>query len=156
MFAQSTLTKHTLQLTENQQSPSASLNEVSWIAGHWQGEAFGGIAEEIWSPPSGGSMMCAFKLTKEDKVQFYEICTITEENGTLMLRLKHFHPDLKGWEEKDETVEFPLVRLTGDRAYFSGFTFERVSENEMNIYVLISGEPGKEEEVKFNYKKKKN
>jgi len=35
--------------------------------------------------------------------------------------------------------------------YFDDFTFEKVSENEINVYVVIS-EKGKTEEVKFNYK----
>lgn len=42
---------NTLQMMENQKSPTASLADAEWIAGHWRGEAFGGITEEIWSPP---------------------------------------------------------------------------------------------------------
>jgi len=154
LSAQSENSKNTVQLGKGRKSPLASITDVSWISGHWSGEAFGGKVEEIWSPPTGESMMCAFKLVKDDKVQFYEICTISEENGSLMLRIKHFNPDLKGWEEKDETVDFPLVRITDTRIYFSGFTFEKVSDDELNIYVLTSQEPGNEKEVKFNYRRK--
>lgn len=133
-------------------SPTATLQDISWIQGHWKGEAFGGIVEEIWTPPLGGSMMCAFKLVVDEEVRFYEIVTITEEENSLMLRLKHFHKDLKGWEEKDETVDFPLVKITPEKMFFDGFTFERISDNEMNIYVII-GDEGKEQEAKFNYKR---
>ena len=38
------------------------LENIAWIAGTWHGEAFGGQTEEIWSEPSGGSMMASFKL----------------------------------------------------------------------------------------------
>ncbi len=133
-------------------SPTATLQDISWIQGHWKGEAFGGIVEEIWTPPLGGSMMCAFKLVVDEEVRFYEIVTISEEENSLILRLKHFHKDLKGWEEKDETVDFPLVKVTPEKMFFDGFTFERISDNEMNIYVII-GDEGKEQEAKFNYKK---
>ncbi len=153
--AQTSNLQNTVQLEPGNQSPPATINDVSWINGHWSGEALGGIVEEIWSPPSGGSMMCAFKLVKNDKVQFYEICTISEENGSLILRIKHFNPDLKGWEEKDETVDFPLVSITDTRINFSGFTFESVSENELTLYVLVSQEPGHEKEMTFHYRKKK-
>ena len=44
---------NTLQYNENEGSPEATLKDVAWIAGHWKGEAFGGITEEIWSPPLG-------------------------------------------------------------------------------------------------------
>ena len=87
-----------------------------------------------------------------EQVSFYEIETITEENGTLILRLKHFHANLKGWEEKDETVDFPLVKLEANRALFDGLTFEKISDDEMNIYVMIENNDGKAEEMKFAYK----
>ena len=131
-------------------SPKANLDDISWIEGHWIGEAFGGITEEIWSPPLGGSMMCVFRLIVNDQVNFYEICTLVEENETLILRLKHFHSDLKGWEEKNETVDFKLVKVTPDKVFFDGFTFERISENEINLYVVIDNQD-KKTETKFNY-----
>ncbi|MEQ8423901.1 MAG: DUF6265 family protein [Cyclobacteriaceae bacterium] len=146
---------NTLQFTEGQESPKASLSDISWISGHWRGEAFGGITEEIWSDPLGNSMMCVFKSVIDGKVKFYELVTVTEENQTLMLRLKHFHSDLKGWEEKDVTVDFRLVKVTEDRVYFEAFTFERVSDDEINMYVVI-GAKGKQTETRFNYKRWKS
>lgn len=56
-------------------------------------------------------MMGMYRLIRNAKPAFYELCTIVEENGSLVLRLKHFNPDLKGWEETDKTVDFPLVAL---------------------------------------------
>jgi len=143
---------NTMTLAQGEKSPDATLEDIAWIQGHWRGEAFGGITEEIWTPPLGGSMMCAYKLVVDDEVDFYEIVTISEIENTLILRLKHFHNDLKGWEEKDETVDFPLVKVTKDKMFFDGFTFEKVSDNEMNVYVIIGGADGKNE-MKFNYKR---
>jgi len=128
------------------------LENIAWISGTWHGEAFGGITEEIWSEPSGGSMMASFKLIKDDKVAFYEIEIIREIENSLVLQLKHFNNDLKGWETKDETVDFPLKEITPNKVVFDGMTFEKVNNKEMNIYVDIE-EKGKVETVKFNYKK---
>lgn len=133
-------------------SPSATLVDISWIQGHWRGPAFGGISDEIWSPPLGKSMMCAYRMIKDDMVQFYEIETITEENGSLILRLKHFNDDLKGWEEKDETVDFRLVKVTENKVFFDGYTYEKVSDDEINAYVVID-HGGEKIEVKFSYKR---
>ena len=95
-------------------------------------------------------MMGAFKLVNNDQVSFYEIMTIRETAGTLLLQLKHFHGDLKGWEEKDETVDFPLVKVIDGKVFFDGFTIERISDNEVNVYgVLERGEP--ESVATFNY-----
>lgn len=129
------------------------LENIAWIAGTWHGEAFGGITEEIWSEPSGGSMMATFKLIVDEKVQFYEIEVIREIEDSLILQLKHFGSDLKGWETKDETVDFPLREITENKVVFEGMTFEKVSSNEMNVYVDIKNENDTVETVKFNYKK---
>lgn len=145
--------QNTLSWKEIGSAPKATLADVAWIAGHWIGEAFGGTTEEIWSPPLGNSMMFMFRLITEGKVQFYEIGHIQQVDETLVLQLKHFHGNLEGWEEKDEAVGFKLVKLEGNRIYFDDFTFERISENEINIYIVIMDEGGKSEEVKFNYKK---
>ena len=150
VFSQTQLSENTLTLAENNNSPKANLQSIKWLEGHWKGEAFGGIAEEIWSPPLGGSMMCVFRLVVDSKVKFYEIVTIVEENESLVLRLKHFHADLKGWEEKDVTIDFPLVKATNGKMYFDGFTIEQISDDEINMYVMV-GEKEKIEEVKFNY-----
>lgn len=131
------------------------LENIAWISGTWHGEAFGGKTEEIWSEPSGGSMMATFKLINDDKVSFYEIEVIREIENSLVLQLKHFGPNLKGWETKDETVDFPLKEITKNKVVFEGMTFEKVSDTEMNIYVDIK-EKEKVETVVFNYKKKVN
>jgi Domain of unknown function (DUF6265) len=143
---------NTMALAPSASSPPARLSDVQWIQGHWRGEAFGGITEEVWTPPLGGSMMCAFKLVVDGKVSFYEIVSLAEEGNSLIIRLKHFHGDLKGWEEKDKTVDFRLVKIVDNRAYFDGMTFERVSPDELNVYVMI-GKPGEEKEILFKYKR---
>lgn len=145
--------QNTTTLPENTVSPNASLSDISWMQGNWSGEAFGGITEEIWGPPLGGSMMFSFKLVADDEVSFYELGHIREIEKTLIYELKHFHGDLKGWEEKDEVKSFKLVKVDADRVYFEGFTFEKVSDNEINIYAQIGNEDGSAQEVTFNFKK---
>ncbi|WP_299107194.1 DUF6265 family protein [uncultured Winogradskyella sp.] len=138
---------------QTEKTLAPKLENIAWISGTWQGEAFGGITEEIWSEPSAGSMMASFKFINDGKVSFYEIEVIREVENTLMLQLKHFRWDLKGWEGKDETVDFPLIKITENKVVFEGMIFEKVSESEMNIFVDIETK-GKTETVKFNYKKK--
>lgn len=129
------------------------LENIAWISGNWKGEAMGGTAEENWSEPSGNSMMAAFKLVKDGKVLFYEIEIIREVENTLILQLKHFNNDLKGWEAKDDTVDFPLKEITPNKIVFEGMTFEKVNEKEMNVSVDIRQNDGSIEKLTFNYKK---
>ncbi len=141
---------NTLQLNDTASSPKADLSAIDWLAGHWQGNAFGGLTEEIWTSPMAGSMMGAFKLVVDGQVQFYELETISEESESLIFRLKHFDPQLKGWEAKGEVIEFRLVKVSRNKVYFEGLTIERIQPDEIVMYVVI-GEPGKEEEVEFRY-----
>ena len=148
----SCIAQNTMSLNEGESSPKAAIEQITWMEGHWKGEAFGGITEEIWSPPLGGSMMFSFKHVVDGKVTFYELGHIREVNESLVFELKHFGTDLKGWEKKDEVQQFKLIKVDGNRLYFEGFTFEKISDNEINIYGLIhQGE--KAEEIKFNYEK---
>ena len=97
--------------------------------------------------------MAAFKLIKDGEVVFYEIEIIKEVENSLILQLKHFNNDLKGWETKDETVDFPLKEITSDKVVFEGMTFEKINEKEMNVYVDMHKKDGSVETLKFNYTK---
>lgn len=146
---------NTLSMEEGMSSPRAGLDAVAWMSGHWTGEALGGITEEFWTPPLGGSMMFAFKLVVDGEVRFYELGYIKEINNTLLLQLKHFDQGLKGWEEKEVTIDFPLVKIEGNRAYFDGMTFENVDPNTMNVYLIIEDKEGARETL-FRYRRMTN
>lgn len=129
------------------------LSHIAWISGNWKGEAFGGLTEENWSEPSGGSMMANFKLINDGNVVFYEFIIIREIENTLILQLKHFSNDLKGWETQDETIDFPLMEILPNKVIFKGMTFENINSNEMHVFVDMKQDDGTIETVKFNYTK---
>ena len=148
--AQATGPSHTLQLEEGAERPTASLADLSWLVGSWEGDAFGGRAEEVWLPASGGSMAGTFKLIVNDAATMYEFFMIVPDGESLTLRLKHFDRDLVGWEERHEYVEFPLVRVEKDAAYFAGLTYRRVGETDLVAYVSVSeGGSVSEETIRF-------
>lgn len=130
-----------------------TLSNISWLSGNWKGEAMGGLVEENWSEPSGGSMMATFKFIENGKTVFYEIEIIREVNNTLILQLKHFNNDLTGWETKDETEDFPVQEITANKITFEGMTFEKVNDSEMIISVDMHKDDGSVEILKFNYTK---
>jgi len=107
--------------------PPATVAELGWLTGRWVDEGIGGApAQEVYSAPAGGSIVGHF--VQEDgkgSVAFFEILQIAEENGSLVYRLKHFGPDLTGWEQKDEMVRFPLVAMDEGALYFDGLTIRR-------------------------------
>ncbi len=150
--AQESLTEHTLTLTGPQ--PPARISDAAWIHGYWLGDALGGQCEEIWSEPLGNSMMGSFKLVKNDQTSFFELLSIVEENQSLILRLKHFSPTLVGWEEKDEVLEFPLVKIEKDNLFFEGMTFQRKDRDHIAVFLANEQKDGNVGELVFHYKRK--
>ena len=142
----------TRQLPPNAQSPAATVADVAWLQGHWKGNALGGQAEEMWTPPQDGVMLGMFRLIRDRKPSFYELLTMAEDQGTLVLNLKHFEPNLTSWEEKAESQRFRLVAKEPDRLLFEGMTFVRTSADAMTVYVA-TGEPGKMTELRFDYRR---
>ncbi len=140
-------------VAEHDPTLAPKLENISWISGNWKGEAFGGITEENWSKPSGDSMMATFKLIVDEKVSFYEIEIIREVSNTLILQLKHFNNDLKGWETKDETIDFPLIEVLPSKVVFEGMTFEKTSDTNMSVFVDMKQKDGSVETIEFKYSK---
>lgn len=151
--AQTKPTPNTLSLADPSLAPAATIDDVAWIAGYWEGDAFGGTAEEIWSRPVAGTMVGVYKLIRGDAVVFYEILTIVESGKSLVLRLKHFNPDLSGWEEKDQSVSFPLVKLEPGVAYFDGMTFRREHPDTLRIFLASRERDGSFAEHDFRYRR---
>jgi len=139
-----------MHMDANSKHIQANISDVAWIAGHWRGEALGGVVEELWSPSLGGSMMGSFKLVSDGATNFYELQTISEESGSLVFRIKHFGNKLEGWEEKEKPEDLLLLKLTDTRAFFDGVTFEKVSDKKLNIYVVFE-QKGHTSEAKFAY-----
>ena len=129
-------------------SPRATLADVAWLVGSWEGSGLGGATEETWSVPAGGAMMGMFRLLVDGKVSFYEFMNLVEENGSLVLKLKHFNADLTGWEEKDGFVSFRLAKRAPNEAWFGGLTFRRAGDR-LEIFLALRGGDGAVREERF-------
>lgn len=152
-YAQVKVTENTIKLAEGQTGAMASLADMAWLAGAWTGEGLAGVSEEMWSKPAGGAMVGTYRLIKDGRPVFYEICWIVEQEGTLVLRLKHFNADLTGWEEKDKTVDFSFIKKEGERVYFSGLTFEKAGKSRLNIYLALRQKDGSVKESVFTMRR---
>jgi hypothetical protein len=149
-WAQSPRTEHTFQLDDPANQPSATLKEVAWLVGDWVGSAFGAQIEEVWNPPSAGSMVGLFKVIRDEQVSFYEIMLLVEEGDSLNLKVKHFNADFSAWEEKTEHVTFPLVAIEQDAIHFSGLSFYRNGPDEFVGYVAMRyGDEVREEVLEY-------
>ena len=131
-----------------QAEESKTLPDLSWLEGHWVGDGFGGVCEESWMPLSGGTMVGTFKLVVLDKVSFYEIMTLVpSKNGGYDLNVKHFNPDMTGWEEKGDVVTFTFIECTANKLLLNGLSYERTADDSLVIKVTINDRDGEIDEV---------
>jgi hypothetical protein len=153
VWAQEKNTEHTMKLTAGQTPVSATVNDLAWLAGRWMGEGMGGQSEEMWGPVYQGRMLGTFTHSEGGKPIFHEFMIAMEVEGKLVLRLKHFNPDLTGWEEKDKFVDFKFVAKKDGAMYFSGLTYMPVGKDGMKIYVALRGKDGTLREEVFTLKR---
>ena len=114
---------------DKEHEKSFNIEELSWMVGSWKGDGFGGVSEEMWAPSAYGTMMGMYRHLQDGKMVFYEFLLLDKDG----MRLKHFHPDLKGWETKDEMVTFPMVSVEEGKLSLKGLTFEKAGTDQMII-----------------------
>ena len=112
------------------------------------------LAEEVWLPESGGAMLGTFRSLQSGQVAFYEILTLTSNaSGQLELRLKHFHPDLKGWEERDQVQVWALTRVEGEAFAFGPIVLRREGAETLVVTVTMKLEDGSRKDEVFRFRR---
>lgn len=99
---------------------AASLADVGWLSGKWVVENGETYSEEWWSAPSGDSMVGAWRLSRSGRAKLFELLTLMEEEGHVVLRIRHVDAKGVSWEEKDRPLVLPLVEKGAGRAVFEG------------------------------------
>jgi hypothetical protein len=148
--------QHTRVAPEGHVPPAGTLAAAEWLVGDWVGTGIEGAeVTETWLPPSGGTMAGIFLQEKPDgSIMFTEHMYLSEEDGSLLLKLKHFNPDLTGWEEKDGMVRFRFLSAEPCALYFSALTYRCDGRDGLLVAVRIKGEVGKASELVFRFKRR--
>lgn len=135
-------------------APAATLADLAWLAGHWLGDGLGGVSEEVWLPARGGAMLGSFRQLRDDQVVFYELLTLAPNaEGVLELRIKHFHSDLKGWEERDQVQAWALSKVEGDAFHFGPILFRRMGAAGLEVTVTMKLKDGSRKDEVFRFRR---
>ena len=164
LFAGASLAAHAVANgSDETPSPSvvkASIADVAWITGEWAKENDKDRLEETWSVPRGDSMIGMFRWLKDGKVWIYELLTIREERGTLVLRFRHFGNDMSSWEPKNEPLTYRLASFSDNEVVFENpssdshrrYSFSRPDLNMLVVRVGALSE-GKRSSSEFVYRR---
>ncbi|MEL6486883.1 MAG: DUF6265 family protein [Pseudomonadota bacterium] len=148
----------TRAMPEGSESPPASADQLDWLVGDWAGPGVRGHrATETWTAPYGGTMVGTFVQTNEDgSIRFTEHMYIRPVGDSLEIAIKHFNPDLTGWEEKNEAERYQLVAIEECAAFFDTFTIrcdDKADPAKGIVIAVAVGEDdgGKTRELVFRY-----
>lgn len=130
-----------------------TIQDAAWLEGRWVGEGFGGQLEEIWMAPVGGQMVGHFRMIQDGRPAFYEFLLIEEHEGGLRYRVKHFNPDMVGWEEKDGFHEFPWVSASDGELRFGGLILRRIDADTSDHVIVTRDANGAESEYVLRYQR---
>ena len=155
MLASTLAAQETRIAPDDHLPPPATLEQLDWLVGQWTGSGIGGApAMESWLPPSGATMVGTFvQETDEGGIRFTEHMYLMEEEGTLVLRLKHFNADLTGWEEKEGMLTFRLIAVEECAAYFHALTLRCDGEDGLLAAVRMRSKDEEISELVFRFRR---
>lgn len=123
-------------LAKGASGPPTTIADLAWLEGHWIGEMPEGPVEHIILGPKFGHMPGFVRAVSPRGVIFYEISVFAQAGESVTVRVKHFTPQLAGWEAQDALVERPLVDRDEKTLFFDGITFSRTSQDSFTVYFL--------------------
>lgn len=125
-----------------QPPPRIELSDLAWLEGCWTGTGFGQRVDECWMRTPGGRLTGMFQLLDGERQKFSEIFVLDHFDDGPALRLKHFHANLHGWEEKDDYMRFVLRETGPGFARFDGLHY-RLDEQGRLLVELAMKSGGK-------------
>ncbi|MBI2215314.1 MAG: hypothetical protein HYU52_16815, partial [Acidobacteria bacterium] len=85
------------------------IEALRWMSGSWSLTVGDRIVEEVWLPPSGGTIIGAGRTVSEGMTKFFEFLRVVEREKALVYI---------AMPRGGKSVEFPSVRLEAQRVVF--------------------------------------
>jgi len=142
-----------------------TLADLPFLVGEWEGSGLGGMVEETWSHPSGGSMLGTFRIVSGKETTLYQFLVLEEDEKGVALRFLHFDHGLKAWEK--EPLVLRLASFGATEAVFEAeneaqnparMTYSITTEGKLSLVVASRGRAGIQHDfgVKYSRRKKVN
>ncbi len=124
--------------------PNASIDQLSWMTGNWAGQLGPNQLEENWIATEGGSIAAMVRMTGGGSTSMFEMITIEESNGTLVLHIQQWDP---GFEPRtDAAQEMILEEITANSVKFravseGGMATLGYSHPDAESFIIHVGRP---------------
>lgn len=124
--------------------PDASIEQLDWMTGNWAGMLGPNQLEENWIATEGSSIAAMVRMTGNDATSMFEMITIEEMDGTLVLHIQQFNP---GFEPRTEAPqEMILEEITANSVKFravseGGMASLGYSHPDAETFIIHVGQP---------------
>lgn len=124
--------------------PDASIDQLNWMTGNWAGMLGPNQLEENWIATEGSSIAALVRMTGNDATSMFEMITIEEMNGTLVLHIQQFD---SGFEARTEAPqEMILEEITANSVKFravseGGMASLGYSHPDPETFIIHVGQP---------------
>lgn len=117
------------------------MNQLNWMVGPWTGDLGPQTVEEEWSAPFHGSMETMIRLTTDEGVQMLELAVIREVEGSLVLHLRQFSPELELRTDQnmrlEEIGEGFVTFIADEGASIPRLAYKLTAPGQMRVEVTI-------------------
>lgn len=100
--------------------PSATIDDLAWMTGNYAGALGPNQLEENWIKAEGGSIAAMVRSTGAGKTNMFEMITIEEVDGSLVLNIQQFNAGFVPRTPTPQTME--LVTLHQNHVQFVAVT----------------------------------
>ncbi len=100
------------------QAQKGTLEDLSFLEGHWLGTFNGGPIEASWTAPVAENIVGYIRMMKNDKPTMYELFVFEQTDNGPVAMVKHFKPGMIGLEEKDQHDHYNFLTAKKNEALF--------------------------------------
>lgn len=100
--------------------PAATIDQLDWMTGNWAGQLGPNQLEENWIATEGGSIAAMVRMTGGGSTSMFEMITIEEVDGSLVLNIQQWDPGFKPRTTVPQTME--LEEITANSVKFRAVT----------------------------------
>ena len=100
------------------QAQKGTLNDLTFLEGHWLGTFNGGPIEAGWSAPAAENIIGYIRMMKDNKPTMYELFVFEQTDNGPVAMVKHFKPGMVGLEEKDKHDHYIFQSAKKNEALF--------------------------------------
>ncbi|MGJ8688069.1 MAG: DUF6265 family protein [Gammaproteobacteria bacterium] len=89
--------------------PAATIEDVAWLTGNYAGALGPNQLEENWIKAEGSSIAAMVRMTGNGGTSMFEMITIEEVDGSLVLHIQQFDPGFVPRSERAQKMELTAI-----------------------------------------------